>query len=154
MSTASANTSTKYAAGGNAVITLASATATAATWNAAYHFVLANSQTLNSATGAATNTLCSMSKGLYGGTTTTNPYQDVTSTDATSTNAYCLATPSGAGTAAFAVVEATSAGTLSLVPGSSLTPTNFPTVTSNDPDTCYNSLVASSPFTAVANTVT
>lgn len=94
-----------------------------------------------------------MSSGLYGGTVATSPAQDVTSTAASGTNAYCLATPTVAGTATFAAVAAASAGTLSLVPGASLTPTNFPSVASNDPDTCYNPLVASSPFTAVVNTV-
>jgi hypothetical protein len=95
-----------------------------------------------------------MSAGQFAATAGTNPVQDVTSTGGT--NAYCLAAPA-AGTASgttatFASVVTTTTGTLSVVPGSSLTPTNFPAVTSNDPDTCYNPLVAGSTFTAVGNT--
>jgi hypothetical protein len=81
-----------------------------------------------------------MSSNAFAGTLAPT-LQDITSAN---TNAYCLdtsTTPTDGAAVAFKAMATTTAGTLTLVTGASRT-SNFPAVTGQDADTCYNTLYA------------
>lgn len=93
---------------------------------------------MNTAPSVITNNLCMMSSATYAsatvsGTAFTGTVQDLTSSSG-GASAYCLATPGSAGSAATFSSVTPGAGTLSLVPGTTINPTYFPQITGLDID--------------------